>query len=101
MVVHVTIEHCFDAFPARRLDDLVSLTDRVDGVLARFAKGWHRPSADEAILSQYAPWGSRKTPLDWAGALRHGVRDELGLDCSVGIAGTRVAARICSRIACP
>jgi len=40
VVVHVTIERFFDASPARRLDDLVSLTDRIDGALARFAEGW-------------------------------------------------------------
>ena len=104
VVVHVSIEHFFDASPARRLDDLVSLTDRVDGALARFAEGWQRPSADEAILSQQAPLGSqqaRLAPLDWAGELRDAVHEELGLDCSVGIAATRVTARICSRLARP
>ena len=39
--------------------------------------------------------------MDWAGALRDSVRDELDRDCSVGIAATRFAARICSRIARP
>ena len=101
VVVHVTIERFFDASPARRLDDLVSLTDRVDGALARFAEGWQRPSADEAILSQQWPLGSQQSPLDWAGELRDAVHEELGLDCSVGIAATRVAARICSRMARP
>ena len=100
-VVHVTIEHFFDASPERRLDDLVSLTDRVDSALARFAEGWQRPSADEAILSQRAPSGSQRALLDWAGRLRDAVHEELGLDCSVGIAATRVAARICSRMARP
>ncbi len=108
VVVHVTIERFFDASPARRLEDLVSLTDRVDGALARFAEGWQRPSADEAILSQRAPWRSRQrslgapsSPLDWAGELRDAMQQELDLDCSVGIAATRVAARICSRMARP
>jgi len=101
VVVHVTIERFFDASPARRLDDLVSLNDRIDGALARFAEGWQRPSADEALLLHQAPFGSRQSPLDWAGDLRDAVHEELALDCSVGIAATRVAARICSRMARP
>ncbi len=101
VVVHVTIEHFFDASPARRLDDLVSLTDRIGGALARFAEGWQRPSADEAILLHQAAFGSQQSPLDWAGELRDALHQELGLDCSVGIAATRVAARICSRMARP
>jgi DNA polymerase-4 len=39
--------------------------------------------------------------MDWANGLREDVSRELQLDCSVGIASTRIAARICSRMARP
>ena len=100
-VVHVTIERFFDSIGSRELDVLMSLTDRLDQALARHGSGWERPSADEAVLATDPPWGETARPMDWAGALRDSVEHELGLDCSVGIASTRFAARICSRIARP
>jgi DNA polymerase-4 len=104
-VVHVSVERFFDhwqaAHRAHHLDDLMSLTDRLDRTLARYGRNWERPSADEAVLATHAPWGETVQPLDWAGALRDAVHDDVGLDCSVGIASTRFAARICSRIARP
>ena len=100
-VVHVTIERFFDSIGSRKLDVLMSLTDRLDQALSRHGTGWERPSADEAVLATDSPWGENARAMDWAGALRDSVRDEHGLDCSVGIAATRFAARICSRIARP
>ena len=100
-VVHATIERFFDSIGSRKLDVLMSLTDRLDQALARHGTGWERPSADEAVLATDSPWGENARAMDWAGALRDSVRDELGLDCSVGIAATRFAVRICSRIARP
>ncbi|GMR24719.1 MAG: hypothetical protein BMS9Abin37_3311 [Acidobacteriota bacterium] len=94
-VVHVTIERFFDSIGSRNLDVLMSLTDQLDRALARHGNGWERPSADEAVLAAEPPWGETARPMDWAGALRDSVHDELGLDCSVGIAATRFAARIC------
>ena len=100
-VVHVTIERFFDSFGSRKLDDLMSVTDQLDRTLARHASGWKRPSADEAVLATHPPWGEHARAMDWASAVRDSVHDELGLDCSVGIASTQFAARICSRIARP
>lgn len=102
-VVHVGVERFFDVLGTRELDELVSWTDRLDQTLRRHASGWTRPSADEAVLVTVTetPWGPNGHPLDWAGDLRESIGSDLGLDCSVGIARTRVAARICSRIARP
>ncbi len=100
-VVHVTIERFFESIGSRKLDDLMSLNDQLDQTLARHATGWQRPSADEAVLATDPPWDENGSPMDWASALRDSVRDEIGLDCSVGIADTRFAARICSRIVRP
>lgn len=100
-VVYVTIERFFDSIGSRELDALMSLTDRLDRALARHGSGWERPSVDEAVLATDPPWGENVLPMDWAGALRDAVQTDLALDCSVGIASTRFAARICSRIARP
>ena len=100
-VVHVTIERFFESIGSRKLDDLMSLNDQLDQTLARHATGWQRPSADEAVLATDPPWDENGSPMDWASALSDSVRDEIGLDCSVGIAATRFAARICSRIVRP
>lgn len=100
-VVHVSVEHFLEAVPRRKLDDLMSLTDRFDRALGRYGDGWLRPSADEAVRMGDASWGVDEAALDWAVALTNDVRNEVGLDCSVGIAATWVAARICSRIARP
>ena len=100
-VVHVTIERFFESIGSRKLDDLMWLNDQLDQTLARHATGWQRPSADEAVLATDPPWDENGSPMDWASALSDSVRDEIGLDCSVGIAATRFAARICSRIARP
>lgn len=88
----------------RNLDDWLALTATLDAVLARHATGWSRPAVDEAVFTGEAPWSGDRSPLDWADALRKDVASELGMagrNCSVGIAATRVAARICSRMARP
>lgn len=100
-VVHVTIERFFDSIGSLSLEALLSMTDRVDRTLGRHARGWKRPSADEAVLATNPPWGENPGAMDWASAVRDSVSEELGLDCSVGIASTQFAARICSRIARP
>lgn len=101
VVVHLIVERFRQAFRGRAFDDLVSLTERLDAVLGRHATGWSRPSADEAVLVSPPPWGPNRSPLDWAGSLRADVLHELKLDCSIGIASTRVAARLCARLARP
>jgi DNA polymerase-4 len=83
---------------------MVSLTEELGRVLERYARGWSRPSADEAILVSTkpdAPWGVRGAAMDWAASLRDEIANDVHLDASVGIASTLVAARICSRMARP
>jgi DNA polymerase-4 len=98
-VVHVTAER-FRQGCRGQLADPIQLTERFDAALARHASGWQKPSADEAFV-RGQPWGRGRSPMDWANGLREDVTRELHLDCSVGIAATRVAARICSRMARP
>jgi hypothetical protein len=101
LVVHVAVEGFFETCREHELDELVQLTDRFDARLDRHAGGWIKPSADEAVLVAEPPWEPGGKALDWAERLREDLSGELGLDVSVGIAGTRVAARICARMARP
>ncbi len=79
----------------RPLDDLLSLTQRLDGVLLEFAGCWTRPAADEALLAASAPWGNAR-PLDWGESLIERVTEHLGVDASIGIATTTIMARLCA-----
>lgn len=99
--VHVTVERFYEAGADKSLEELLSLTDRLDDALAAVARGWKRPSADEASLVGPEPWHATGSPLDWAEGLRGCVRDAIGMECSIGIARTPLAARVCSRLARP
>jgi DNA polymerase-4 len=103
--VHVSLD-LFEEKAAgdKSLEDWLAVTATLDRVLGRHASGWTRPSVDEAAFAGPVPWGADGSPLDWADALRRDLASELclgGRSASVGIAATRVAARICSRIARP
>lgn len=101
VAVHVSVEGFFEPSRRHELDALVSLTERLDQQLERHAAGWSKPSADEAVFAGPPPWEGRSTPMDWASELRDDLHRTLGLDVSVGIAATRLTARICSRLARP
>lgn len=101
LVIHVAVEGFFEASREHDLEGLVELTDRFDARLEQHASGWIKPSADEAVLVAEPPWEPGGKPLDWAERIRSDLSAELGLDVSVGIASTRVAARICARMARP
>lgn len=101
VAVHVSVERFFERSRGHDLEALVSFTERLDGQLERHAAGWTRPSADEAVVVGLPPWGNRARPMDWAAELREGLHQMLGLDASVGIATTRLTARMCSRLARP
>jgi DNA polymerase-4 len=99
--VHVSVEGFFQPSRRHELDALVSLTERLDCQLERHATGWSKPSADEAVYEGRPPWGIRSAPMDWASILREDLHRSLTLDVSIGIAATRLTARICSRLARP
>lgn len=101
VAVHVSVERFFERLRGHDLEALVSLTERLDGQLERHAAGWTRPSADEAVVVGLPPWGNRARPMDWAAKLRDDLHQMLGLEASVGIAATRLTARMCSRLARP
>ena len=99
-VVHVSLETSFDP-PARHdLDALVARSDRLSAVLAKFGGAWQKRAADEAELVAYEPWGDER-PLDWAERLKAQIEEEVGLQASIGIGGSRFAARMGSKQAGP
>ncbi len=100
-VVHLSFDEFFSRFPRHDIEDVLVLNRALDRSLSTVATGWQRPSADEALLVSDAPWVRHGAALDWAEGLRDRIQRDVGLDCSVGIAATRVAARICSRMARP
>ena len=104
-VAHVTLDNFFEQQQVGAdLETLLSRTARFERCLKRHGQGWQRPSADEAFLVRQAA-GARNEPgvvdIDWAERLREDVRSSISLDSSVGIASTRLAARISSRLARP
>ncbi|MGH9322350.1 MAG: hypothetical protein ACRD3V_21000, partial [Vicinamibacteria bacterium] len=101
VVVHVFLERFLQACRGRDCDDLLSVNESLSALLARYGSGWWKPSADEAVLVSHRPWEADDSPLGWGSSLRERISNELQLDCSIGIASTRLAARICARLACP
>ncbi|HSF18957.1 MAG TPA: hypothetical protein VLK65_25755 [Vicinamibacteria bacterium] len=99
--MNVAVERFFDACRGRELEALFALNELMERTLERYAPGWCKPSADEAVLVASAPWGPNGTPMSWAEALRADLACELSLPVSVGIAATRFAARVCARMARP
>ena len=105
-VAHVTLDNFFEEPEGgQTLEALLARTERFEQCLGRHGHGWERPSADEAVLlSSTAPSnssGMNMLNMDWAERLRDDIRQSIFLDSSVGIAATRLAARISSRLARP
>ena len=103
-VAHVTLDNFFEeAGEGQTLEALLARTERFERCLERHGRGWERPSADEAVLlssiALSTPSGSLS--MDWAERLREDIHQSISLDSSVGIAATRLAARISSRMARP
>lgn len=102
-VAHVTLDNFFEEPEGgRTLEALLAKTARFEQCLERHGHGWERPSADEAVLLSS---DDLSTPggldMDWAERLRDDIRHSISLESSVGIASTRLAARISSRMARP
>jgi hypothetical protein len=74
----------------------------LEACLEKYQKGWERPSADEAIwASTVTGDAGYESVLDWAEKLRDQILSSTELNASVGIATTRLAARVASRLAKP
>ncbi|MGH9463028.1 MAG: hypothetical protein ACRD1X_17600, partial [Vicinamibacteria bacterium] len=108
-VAHVTLDNFFEEQPVGGdLEALLSRTAGFEHCLARHGTGWQHPSADEAFLvhpggttADAALGAPEALDVGWAERLREDIRNSIAMDSSVGIASTRLAARIASRLARP
>jgi hypothetical protein len=101
IVVHVSL----DELPKRQgqsIEDVLSQTFCLKTCLEKYQKGWERPSADEAVwVKTVTGDNGYESTLDWVEKLRDQIHSSTELNASVGIAATRLAARIASRLAKP
>ena len=77
------------------------VSEEVTAVLLAASRRVERPSADEAFLDLTPDSPGQPPPVRAAEAVRDGLQRRLGLDASLGLAGSRLAARIASAWARP
>ena len=77
------------------------VSEEVTAVLLAASRRVERPSADEAFLDLTPDAPGQAQPVRAAEAVRDGLQRRLGLDASLGLAGSRLAARIASAWARP
>ncbi|HJS74631.1 MAG TPA: hypothetical protein VJ921_10105 [Vicinamibacteria bacterium] len=102
--VHVLVPRFVEACRGLDVQELLARTGAFEAILARYGSGWQTPAAGEAFFEGAPPWSHSadlSSPLDWGASLRDAVSSELGLEASVGIAATEVAARLAARLAGP
>jgi hypothetical protein len=102
-IAHVTLDNFFEGSGGpHTLEVLLAKTERFEECLERHGGEWERPSADEAVRVSTSEGSiAAGKAVDWADRLRDDIRRTLSVDSSVGIASTRLAARISSRMARP
>jgi DNA polymerase-4 len=79
------------------LETYARVGEDVTEVLLGASRRLERPSSDEAYLDL----SLEKNPVARAEAVKEAIQRRLGLDASLGLAGSRLAARIASRCAKP
>src|SRR5512142_1011829 len=82
-------------------DRYLEYSDRVRKVLYRFTPKLDMASIDEAYLDMRGTERLHGPPLKSAHLLHQAVKQETDLNCSVGIATSRLVAKICSDLAKP
>ena len=82
-------------------DRYIEYSDRVRKVLYRFTPKLDMASIDEAYLDMRGTERLHGPPLRSAHSLHQAVKQETELNCSIGIATSRLVAKICSDLAKP
>jgi len=83
------------------LDTYARVSDDVTSLLLSASRRVERPSADEAYVDLTREAPSSPTPVALAESLKDELQRRLGLDASLGLASTRLAARVASTWARP
>jgi DNA polymerase-4 len=99
LVVHITLDE-YSRQCSQSIEDAITQTSRFRDILEKHGTGWERPSADEAVLVTSSN-GRGESTIEWLETLREDVRTATRKETSIGVAGTRLAARIASRLARP
>jgi DNA polymerase IV len=88
-------------FLSGRFARYVEMSERLHAVLQRFSPVVEGIALDEAFVDVA---GSRRllgSPLDVGRAIREAVRDDMQMECGVGVARTKLLAKLASRAAKP
>lgn len=83
------------------LEAYARVSDEVTGILLAASRRVERPSADEAYVDLTREGQGAVSPVPAAEAIKDEVQRRLGLDASLGLASTRLAARVASSWARP
>jgi DNA polymerase IV len=89
------------AFRRGDLDTYGRCSEEVTAVLLAASRRVERPSADEAFVDLTAESPADRAPVGAAETIRDELQRRLGLDASLGLASSRLAARIASGWAKP
>ena len=101
-LVEKALQLCPDA--AIRPGDLAAYArvgEQVGSILSSVSRRVERDSADEATLDLTPEGSNPRSPAAVAETLKDRLQQQLGLDASFGLAGSRLAARAASRFAKP
>jgi DNA polymerase-4 len=82
-------------------DAYARFTEEVTAILQSASRRVERPSADEAYVDLTAEGGEARAPVAAAEAIKDEIQRRLGLDASLGLASSRLAARVASSWARP
>lgn len=83
------------------LETYARFSEDVTGILLAASRRVERPSADEAYVDLAPEYPSQASPVAAAESIKDEIQRRLGLDASLGLASSRLAARVASRWARP
>jgi DNA polymerase-4 len=83
------------------LETYARFSEDVTGILLAASRRFERPSSDEAYVDLTPEGSSSPAPVPAAERIKDEIQRRLGLDASLGLASSRLAARVASRWARP
>jgi DNA polymerase-4 len=83
------------------LDRYAQVSEEVDAILAAHSRRFERPSVDEAYVDVTPDPARPGAPVRMAEAIKDEIQTRLGINVSLGLAGSRITARVASAWARP